>query len=238
MDPFAIHALIMLFAWLILIPIGILSARFFKVLPRQDWPRELDNQVWWRLHRATQYGGVILMLVGAYLAVSESGGFELSIHGTLGAAAVLLACAQVISGWLRGSKGGPTDSRANPDEPSTWRGDHYDMTARRLSFEAWHKCGGYLALGFAFSAMATGMLLMGWPETSFLFVAGIALLIWLLFVLFERLGFRKDTYQAIWGPDRTHPGNRNPGNRDPGNRDPGSRNPGNRNLSDPRHPEH
>ncbi len=212
MDPFILHALIMLFAWLVLIPIGILSARFFKVLPGQDWPKELDNQLWWRLHRITQYSGVILMLIGAYIAITESGGLELSVHGVLGVAAVLLACAQVLSGWLRGSKGGPTDPSADPDDSATWRGDHYDMTGRRLSFEAWHKCGGYLSLGLAFAAMATGMLLMGWPETSFLVVVGIVLLLWLLFVFFERLGLRKDTYQAIWGPDREHPGNQDKGN--------------------------
>ncbi len=221
MDPFLLHAVIMLFAWLVLVPIGILSARFFKVLPQQNWPRELDNQVWWRLHRVTQYSGVVLMLVAAYLAVSESGGFELSIHGILGAAAILLACAQVMSGWLRGSKGGPTDPKADPGEPASWRGDHYDMTARRLSFEAWHKCGGYLAVAIAFAAIATGMLIMGLPETSFLFVVGVALFFWLLFVLFERFGFRKDTYQAIWGPGQEHPGNRDLSEEGSGERSPG-----------------
>lgn len=207
MDPFVIHALIMLFAWLILIPVGILAARFFKVLPGQDWPRKLDSQVWWRLHQITQYSAVVLMLIAAYIAISESGGLELSVHGLLGGGAVLMACAQVLSGWLRGSKGGPTDRNVDPKDAQTWRGDHYDMTGRRLLFEAWHKCGGYLAVAFAFAAIATGMSLLGWAETAFALVILVVLVIWGLFVVFERLGLRKDTYQAIWGKDPEHPGN-------------------------------
>ena len=40
--------------------------------------------------------------------------------------------AQVLGGYLRGSKGGPTDHRL--------RGDHYDMTARRVWFgSSWRK---------------------------------------------------------------------------------------------------
>ncbi|WP_282607511.1 cytochrome b561 domain-containing protein [Pelagibius sp. Alg239-R121] len=207
MEPLVIHALVMLFAWLVLIPIGVLAARFFKVLPRQDWPRQLDNQAWWKLHQFTQYSGVVLMLIAVYIAVSESGELGLSIHGILGLAAVILACGQVLSGWLRGSKGGPTDRNATPDDTSSWRGDHYDMTGRRLSFEAWHKCGGYLAMGLAFAAIATGMLMIGWSEMIFGLAVVFTLALWILFVVFERLGLRKDTYQAIWGPDKNHPGN-------------------------------
>lgn len=44
------HARLMTLAWGILIVTGVVVARYGKVMPRQDWPRELDNQVWRRSH--------------------------------------------------------------------------------------------------------------------------------------------------------------------------------------------
>lgn len=40
----------MVVAWGVLLPLGILIARFFKVTPRQRWPAELDNKFWWYSH--------------------------------------------------------------------------------------------------------------------------------------------------------------------------------------------
>ena len=41
------HARLMVLAWGVLLPLGALAARFFKVLPGQDWPRVLDARPWW-----------------------------------------------------------------------------------------------------------------------------------------------------------------------------------------------
>ena len=36
------HARSMVLGWSVLLPLGILIARFFKIIPGQDWPRVLD----------------------------------------------------------------------------------------------------------------------------------------------------------------------------------------------------
>ena len=59
LDPLRIHAVdwavswhgrLMVIAWLFAFPAGILTARFFKITPRQNWPQVLDNVFWWNLH--------------------------------------------------------------------------------------------------------------------------------------------------------------------------------------------
>lgn len=69
-----------------------------------------------------------LVLVGGR---SDVTGF----HAVLGWAVVVALALQVLSGWFRGSKGGPSDNQM--------RGDHYDMNPRRRVFEAFHKVTGF-----------------------------------------------------------------------------------------------
>jgi hypothetical protein len=44
------HGRLMVLSWSFLLPLGMLAARYFKVTPKQDWPRMLDNKLWWRTH--------------------------------------------------------------------------------------------------------------------------------------------------------------------------------------------
>jgi hypothetical protein len=44
------HARIMTLAWGILVPLGIIIARYCKISPKQDWPQQLDNHLWWNTH--------------------------------------------------------------------------------------------------------------------------------------------------------------------------------------------
>ncbi|MEM8648859.1 MAG: cytochrome B, partial [Pseudomonadota bacterium] len=41
------HGRFMVLAWLFLLPIGVLAARFLKIPPWLDWPRQLDSHLWW-----------------------------------------------------------------------------------------------------------------------------------------------------------------------------------------------
>lgn len=206
------HALAMVVAWGILLPAGVLFARFFKVTRDQDYPRVLDNRFWWGWHRGLQYGGVALMTAGAALAVAMTPSHLASSHALLGAAAVLLGWTQVVAGWLRGSKGGPLSEKSGqPRSPDHWRGDHYDMTARRRVFEAVHKTGGYLALAAALAATLLGLSFTGQPAWIWgLVLAPVALSV-AVFVRYTRQGRRVSTYHAIWGPGPEHPGNRRAG---------------------------
>lgn len=195
------HARAMVLAWAILLPLGVLTARFFKIMPGQDWPRRLDNKAWWHTHLALQYGGGVVMALG--LAVILSGASATGgagVHRWLGYAVLGIGAAQFIGGLARGSKGGPT-------EPSL-RGDHYDMTPRRLLFERIHKSFGYVGLALAALAILTGLWLANAPVWMWL-----VLILWwlglgLAFILLQRAGRAVDTYQAIWGPGAEHPGNR------------------------------
>lgn len=196
------HARLMVLAWAVLIPLGALTARYFKVMPRQDWPREVDNRAWWHAHRLFQYGGVTVMLLGLYMLYSATAQstFTGAWHGYFGWGVVALSAVQILGAWMRGSKGGPTDVQM--------RGDHYDMTPHRRWFEGIHKTCGWLAVVLAVVAVGLGLWAADAPRWMFLTLA-----VWwsgLLVVgaLLEKAGRCVDTYQAIWGPDPVHPGNR------------------------------
>lgn len=194
------HARLMVFSWNVLIPIGVLWARYLKITPAQNWPQELDNKTWWYGHLILQCSGVILMMPAIYLILyREPLAHQSGVHLYMGWTLASLAAFQVLGGLLRGSKGGPT-------EP-TMRGDHFDMTKRRIIFEYVHKSLGYLTLALALLTTITGMWQANAPRFIWI-VIGIwwAIIIagfWVL--LFKVKAF--DTYQAIWGSSPDMPGN-------------------------------
>lgn len=196
------HARLMVLAWGVVLPIGALAARFFKIGRRQDWPRELDPKAWWRAHFWGQNLGFALMLVGLALAVGNgpmASGAALA-HHLLGWSVVALGSVQFVSGWLRGDKGGPTAPRM--------RGDHYDMTPRRVVFEHIHKRLGWVAVALTVPTVALGLALADAPRGMAIGLGLWALALTAAFVKWQREGRSVDTYQAIWGPDPSHPGNR------------------------------
>ncbi len=198
------HARLMVLGWGVLIPLGVLAARFFKIMPGQSWPERVDNQAWWVAHRVLQYLGVALSAVALWLIFGEARG---GLHRLLGWSALALMLVQVLGGLLRGTKGGPTELA--PD--GTPRGDHYDMTRRRLIFEYCHKYLGYVALLVAMAAILTGLWQANGPIWMWLSLALWWGLLIGLFRALQRRGMAVDTYQAIWGPGAEHPGNQ----RDP-----------------------
>jgi hypothetical protein len=197
------HGRMMVLAWCVLLPVGILAARFFKITPPQDWPRQLDNKSWWYTHNSLQYAGAALALAAA-LFVERSTALLSSSHGVLGWIVVALTIAQVVGGLLRGSKGGPTA----PAVDGSLAGDHYDMTLRRRVFERIHKSLGYLAVVLALAALTTGLWHANAPRWIWFVLAAWWLLLSALGMRWQRQGRAVDTYQAIWGPDPRHPGNR------------------------------
>jgi len=195
------HARTMVLAWGILAPLAVLIARFFKVLPSQDWPREVDNQIWWRTHWMGQ--SVVLGLTG--FGISLVLPLDLStagLHTGLGLALIGLLLIQILLGIFRGSKGGPT----SPDI----RGHHYDMTRWRRLFEALHKVFGYGALALGVLVILSGLWKANAPVWMWLTLAVWWGLLISAFTALQRRGMAIDTYQAIWGTDPKHPGNRLP----------------------------
>ncbi len=204
----ASHAALMLVAWGVMIPMGGIVARYFKVTPRQNFPEEVDSRFWWDWHRGLQYGGMALSSVGLLLILWETGGRFATLHGRCGIVVMTIGWLQVASALLRGSKGGATDKRADPSAPLTWRGDHYDMSRRRLAFEIWHKTAGWAVIVLAGVTILLGIDLIGAPDWLLVLVAIFQAAV-LLALVDGRLRRRwVDTYEALWGPDPVHPGNR------------------------------
>lgn len=198
------HARLMVLAWAVLMPVGVVAARYFKILPNQDWPQVVDNRSWWTTHRICQYSAAALTVVAVVLVRLAPGQTWASgFHYVFGWTIVALAALQVFGGLLRGSKGGPTDRAAD----GSVRGDHYDMTPRRVAFEYVHKTVGYTTIVLSVIAISTGL----WQANAPRWMVGVLLVWWavLLFVaiFLQRRGMCVDTYQALWGPDKVHPGN-------------------------------
>jgi hypothetical protein len=120
-------------------------------------------------------------------------------HSYLGWIVLALVGFQIWGGILRGSKGGPTDK--------SLRGDHFDMSFKRLLFEVVHKLFGYGALVLSVAAILSGM----WQANAPVWMWFVLPVWWsvliVLFMACQRRGMAVDTYQAIWGPDPTFPGN-------------------------------
>lgn len=199
------HARIMVLAWGVLAPLGILIARFFKIMPRQDWPRRLDHHLWWNTHRFCQYSACLLMPIGlALILTAPALTIKSGPHVYFGWTVLSLAVVQICGGILRGTKGGPTA----PAPDGTIRGDHFDMTPRRRAFEYIHKTAGYTALALSVVTISTGLWQANAPNWMWL-----SLSIWWVCLLaagifMQTRGMAVDTYQAIWGPDPALPGNK------------------------------
>ena len=198
------HGRFMVFSWGVLLPLGVFAARFCKVLPGQNWPREVQNPFWFTWHRILQYAGLAVMCAGLVLiliAKDETPGAQL--HSLIGWSVITLASVQFFAAMAKGTGGGP-----GPDGKPI--GDHFTMTKRRVVFERTHKLLGYVALLLSMGGIATGM----WIANAYVWM-WIAILGWwpvllIAFVVLQKRGWAVDTYQAIWGTDPSHPGNKLP----------------------------
>ncbi|MEM9550502.1 MAG: cytochrome b561 domain-containing protein [Pseudomonadota bacterium] len=200
------HARLMVVAWAFLVPAGILAARFFKIWPGQDWPAQLDNRNWWKAHRAAQYLGAVCMVAGLCLILVADPSEDTlpGPHAMMGWTVLAIAALQIFGGILRGSKGGPTER----DATGTMRGDHFDMTRRRLLFEYAHKSLGYLAFFLSIATVISGLWQSNAPRWMWIMLSLWWVILGGVFVALQRRGMTVDTYQAIWGVDPDLPGNK------------------------------
>jgi L-asparagine transporter-like permease len=198
------HSRLMMLAWGILIPLGVIICRFCKVTPKQDWPTKLDNQVWWHCHLTMQISAFILTIVALLIVFQYSQHTTYThIHQPLGWAIIILVISQIIAGLLRGSKGGPT----HPAPDGSWHGDHFDMSRRRVLFEYFHKTVGYILIYLSIASILSGMWHLNAPRWMWLVYTLWLVLLIAIYILLQKKGLAKDTYQAIWGPDPSLPGN-------------------------------
>jgi hypothetical protein len=209
--PLAWHGRLMVLAMGLLTPLLIIVARFFKIMPRQDWPRQLDNPFWFITHR--RWGHIVGAIVAVAMAfVLAERGWESPLHNVHTAAGwlvVLLVLVQLIGAWLRGTHGGPVDPFTRKPRPAAlWPGDHFSMTRRRIVFEYVHKGAGYLLLALTVLALCTGLIAADAPRWMPVALGAWWIMMAAVFVSLQRAGRCIDTYQAIWGLDPDLPGNR------------------------------
>jgi hypothetical protein len=216
-----LHGLSMGLAAGLLLPLAVLLARYFKILPGQDWPRQLNRRSWWFGHLVLAYAAAVAVAVGtvsilqAMAAESEDSGEAAvhlaHLHGWIGWVTVAMLVALLINGWQRGTSGGPGKRAPGTLGPVHGvAGDHYDMTARRRWFERTHKLLGYLLLTAMIAGVISGLWRISAPRWVLVVLAAWWVLLLLLALRWERQGRCVDGYQAKWGPSMVHPGNRIP----------------------------
>ena len=203
------HGRLMTATWLVVIPIAILIARFYKVTPRQDWPKVLDNPFWFVWHRRLGWLAMMLTVLAVAAVFRKDASISgAHVHHVAGWGVLVVSVFQVVGALFRGTHGGPVDpfTRA-PRPPEQWPGDHYSMTRRRIVFEYSHKIAGYLALALTLIAIVTGLSTVDasrWMWIGFMLLCGLFAIAFLRLQSQDRC---RDTYQAIWGVDPALPGN-------------------------------
>ena len=209
-DSFAWHGRLMVLGMGVLMPPVVIVARYFKVTPKQDWPRELDNPFWFIMHR--RWGHIIGVCVLLGLGVAASGkSWALQangLHSALGWAVVLLVVVQIVGASLRGTHGGPVDPFTRRRKPlGEWAGDHFDMTKRRVVFEYIHKGAGYVVIALSAAAIWSGLVIADAPRWMPLVMIAWWLAMFGAALWLQKAGRCVDTYQAIWGVDPDLAGN-------------------------------
>ncbi|XAR71033.1 hypothetical protein NMG60_11028113 [Bertholletia excelsa] len=133
----AVHGFMMFLAWGILLPGGILAARYLK---------RVKGDGWFQLHVYMQYSGLAIILLGFLFAVAELQGlcFD-SVHVKFGILAILLACIQPANAYLRPKR------PDNGEEPSE----------KRLIWEYIHIIIGRAAIVAGIAALISGMKHLG-----------------------------------------------------------------------------
>lgn len=205
------HGRLMVLAWLVLMPLALLVARFYKVMPKQDWPRVTGNPTWFVAHRVLGYG-IGAVVVVAIIAVLRSHGWRVGaagFHAWAGWVVLAFTVVMVAGALFRGTHGGPVDPFTGARKPEgEWPGDHFSMTRRRVIFETIHKYAGYVLLPFAVVALATGLHAADAPRWMWIGAVLMLMASVATFIRLQRRGRCIDTYQAIWGIDPDLPGNR------------------------------
>lgn len=133
----AVHGFMMFLAWAILLPGGILAARYMK---------HVKGDGWYRIHVYLQYSGLAIVMLAVLFAVAELRGFHFgSVHVKFGVLAVALVCAQPVNAAMRPKKTG------NGEEGSP----------RRRAWEYLHVIVGRGAIVAGVAALFTGMKHLG-----------------------------------------------------------------------------
>jgi hypothetical protein len=133
----AVHGFMMFLAWGILLPGGILAARYLK---------HVRGDGWFQIHVYLQYSGLAIIFLGVLFAVAELRGFYFgSLHVKFGVLAIILAITQPLNAYLR-------PKRAPNDE---------EVSSKRVMWEYIHVIIGRSAAIAGIASLFTGMKHLG-----------------------------------------------------------------------------
>ncbi|KAJ4959161.1 hypothetical protein NE237_026272 [Protea cynaroides] len=133
----AVHGFMMFVAWGILLPGGILAARYLK---------HMKGDLWYQTHVYLQYSGLAIVLLGVLFAAAELRGFFISsIHVKFGLTAIILACIQPVNASLRPKK--PANGEV--------------VSSRRILWEYVHVIVGRCTIVAGIAALISGMKHLG-----------------------------------------------------------------------------
>merc|ERR1712127_105424 len=161
-----IHGALMMTSWGLLLPTGVIWARFSKHLP---------DALWFKVHRVTQPVGIILATVGWIVAlvtfdVFSAGVSPSFLHGTIGSIVMVLGILQPFNAFIR----------PHAEPPSTGR----------KVWEIVHKGSGWFAVIFGLIVVALGTLVIPLGQLNFQ-LAYAAILVWLVGLLVFLINGRK-----------------------------------------------
>ncbi|MEH6523539.1 cytochrome b561 domain-containing protein [Sulfitobacter sp.] len=206
------HAILMVLIWFVLVPICVISLRYYKPRPTKEGItvyRTISRPewVWFHIH---QYGlnfAIFMSLAGMTVALAVSGGISGSVHSVFGLSTIGLGVLQGISAYFRGSHGGRYYNNADQNDPKAWEGDHFSMTARRRRMESYHKTAGFFTMACAVGAVGSGLMQFPMPILAGVIIFTIVVLL-AVSIYREHKGKRYDTYRAVFGNDLEHPYNK------------------------------
>jgi len=156
------HGSLMIISWGLLLPTGVMSARWLKHRP---------NALWFKLHRIIQTVGLIIATTGWIIALATFDVFTARdssyVHGALGMTVMVLGILQPINAFIRPHPGG--DGEATPLKRRIW--------------EITHKFSGRIAIVLAAATILLGTTRIFSHNTAFQITWGVTLAWALVFAL-------------------------------------------------------
>jgi len=136
------HAIIMFISWGLLLPVGLLVARYF---------RSFKDALWFKIHRTLQYSGFLIAVAGIIIgyAMTASAPFTYVAHGAIGTVIFILMILQVIVAFFRPHK--------EPNEK---------ITDERFYFEIFHHWNGRFLVAIAVLQIFLGISAIGYYVTN------------------------------------------------------------------------
>jgi len=172
------HGSLMLIGWGLILPSGVVVARFFKHRP---------DGLWFKIHRYLQPLGLLLTLLGWILALVNFDVFAQTdirfIHGLVGSIVMVLGLLQPLNAWLR------------PHLPSN---EEEEKTRKRILWEHYHRCAGWSCVFLSVFVIIIGTTMLPQPsdQTAFQITYGVGCIGVLIVLLgyFKLVDSKKEQY--------------------------------------------